>query len=146
MRHALCRKALLAPIEVCRQHRKRDNASSVDPSGDAPMNYFHRKLCSSARWKEVTQRYSLPWTLEQIDLGSEVLEVGPGYGVSTEVLLQQVQHLTCVESDPDLAVDLQRKLNGNVNVRCEDATSMSLPSASFDGAVCFSMLHHVGSV
>jgi SAM-dependent methyltransferase len=110
------------------------------------MNYFHRKLCSSARWKEVAQRYALPWTLEQIDLGCEVLEIGPGYGASTEVLLQQVRHLTCVESDRDLADDLHRKLNGNVNVRCEDATSMSLPSASFDGVVCFTMLHHVGSV
>jgi SAM-dependent methyltransferase len=110
------------------------------------MNYFHRKLCSSTKWKEVTQRHALPWTLEEIDLGSEVLEIGPGYGVSTEVLLQQVPHLTCVESDPALADGLRRKLNGSVSVRCEDATSMSLPSASFDGAVCFSMLHHLGSV
>ena len=109
------------------------------------MNYLHRKLCSSARWKEVVRRHALPWTLEEIDLGREVLEIGPGYGAATEVLLQQAQHLTCVESDRNLADRLRRKLNGNVSVRCEDATSMSLPSASFDGAVCFTMLHHVGS-
>jgi SAM-dependent methyltransferase len=28
---------------------------------------------------------------------------------------------------------------------CEDATAMSLPDESFDGAVCFTMLHHVRS-
>jgi SAM-dependent methyltransferase len=109
------------------------------------MNYLHRKLCSSSRWKKVTQRYALPWTLEQIDLGREVLEIGPGYGAATEVLLHQVGHLTCVESDSNLAHRLHRKLNGNVTVRCEDATAMSLPGASFDGVVCFTMLHHIGS-
>ena len=45
------------------------------------MNYSTAKLCSSLKWKEVTQRHALPWTLEEIDLGSEVLEIGPGYGV-----------------------------------------------------------------
>jgi SAM-dependent methyltransferase len=93
----------------------------------------------------VTQRYALPWTLEQIDLGREVLEIGPGYGAATEVLIHQVGHLICVESDSKLADRLHRKLNGNVTVRCEDATAMSLPGASFDGAVCFTMLHHIGS-
>jgi ubiquinone/menaquinone biosynthesis C-methylase UbiE len=29
---------------------------------------------------------------------------------------------------------------------CEDALAMSLPDESFDGAVCFTMLHHVPSV
>jgi SAM-dependent methyltransferase len=109
------------------------------------MNYLHRRLCSSSRWKNVTQRYALPWTLEQIDLGREVLEIGPGYGAATEVLLHQVGHLTCVESDSNLADRLHRKLNGNVTVRCEDATAMSLPGASFDAVVCFTMLHHIGS-
>jgi SAM-dependent methyltransferase len=33
----------------------------------------------------------------------------------------------------------------NVTVLCEDATAMSLPAASFDGAVCLTMLHHVPS-
>lgn len=37
------------------------------------MNYLHRWLCSSARWQEVAQRYMLPWALDQIDLGGEVL-------------------------------------------------------------------------
>jgi SAM-dependent methyltransferase len=110
------------------------------------MNYLHRMLCSSARWKEVVQHYALPWTLEQIDLGGEVLEIGPGYGAATEVLQRQVRYLLCVESDRNLADRLRRKFNGDVTVRCEDATAMSLPSESFEGAVCFTMLHHIESI
>jgi SAM-dependent methyltransferase len=109
------------------------------------MNFLHRKLCASAKWKEVVQRYALPWTLEQINVGGEVLEIGPGYGAATEVLQQQVRHLTCIESDSRLTDRLRRKLQGNLTIRCEDATAMSLPGESFDGVVCFNMLHHIRS-
>ena len=109
------------------------------------MNCLHRVLCSSARWKEVVQRYALPWTLEHIDLGGEVLEIGPGYGTATEVLQRQVGRLVCVESDRGLAERLRRKFKGNVAIHREDATAMSLPSGSFEGVVCFTMLHHLES-
>lgn len=110
------------------------------------MNFLHRIFCSSAKWKEVVQRYALPWALEQIPLGDVVLEIGPGYGTATEVLERQVKHLVCVESDRGLAERLQRKFNGNVVVHCEDATAMSLPDDSFEAVTCFTMLHHVPSV
>jgi 16S rRNA A1518/A1519 N6-dimethyltransferase RsmA/KsgA/DIM1 with predicted DNA glycosylase/AP lyase activity len=109
------------------------------------MNYLHRRLCSSAQWKQTVQRYALPWTLEKIALGREALEIGPGYGAATEVLQNKVEQLTCVESDHKLADSLLHKVNGNVAIRCEDATAMSLPDACFDSAICFTMLHHVGS-
>ena len=109
------------------------------------MNYAHRILCSSAKWKNVVQHYALPWTLEQIDLGGEVLEIGPGCGAATEELLRRGRHLLCVESDPRLADRLRGRFHAAVTVRCEDATAMSLPGESFDGAVCFTMLHHVKS-
>lgn len=109
------------------------------------MNYIHRWLCSSKRWTEVVRQYALPWTLEHIELGSEVLEIGPGYGAATEILLRQVRRLTCVESDSRLADRLRQRLPGKLTVQCEDATVMSLPGERFDGAVCFSMLHHIPS-
>src|ERR1022692_1598403 len=62
--------------------------------GDRGMNLIHRWLCGSARWKEVVGTYILPWTLEGLDLGSNVLEVGPGPGVSTDLLRSRVAHLT----------------------------------------------------
>jgi SAM-dependent methyltransferase len=111
------------------------------------MNLLHRWLCSSSRWKRVVEQYALPWTLEGLDLGPRVLEVGPGYGAATDVLRHRVTQLTCVEIDAKRAEYLRRQtLNQNVTVRCEDATKMSLPDASFDSAVCFTMLHHIASV
>jgi SAM-dependent methyltransferase len=110
------------------------------------MNLIHRWLCSSARWKKVVETYILPWTLEGLNLGSDVLEVGPGPGASTDLLYDRVVRLTCVEADQRFAEKLRRRLNQSVCVMCEDATALSLPDESFDGAVCFTMLHHVPSV
>jgi SAM-dependent methyltransferase len=109
------------------------------------MNYLHRGFCASAKWKEIVRRYALPWTLEQIDVGEEMLEIGPGYGAATEVLQQRAPHLTCVESDCKLTDRLRRKFQGNLTIRCEDATAMSFPDESFDSVVCFTMLHHIRS-
>ena len=76
-----------------------------------------------------------------------MLEVGPGYGATTEVLSSRVEQLTCVEIDAKLVEVLRRRmLKQNVTVLCEDATAMSLPDGRFDGAVCFTMLHHIPSV
>ena len=110
------------------------------------MNWLHRRLCRSARWKETVEKYALPWTLEDVHLGDNVLEVGPGPGVTTDLIRARVVHLTCVEIDRAMAKSLaERTVGQKVTVVCEDATAMSLPSASFDGAVAFSMLHHVQS-
>ncbi len=110
------------------------------------MNLPHRWLCSSSRWRQAVEKYILPWTLEGLDLGSKVLEVGPGYGATTDFLRRRVAQLTCVEIDANLAESLRgRTVHQNVTVLCEDATTMSLPDASFDAAVCFTMLHHVAT-
>ena len=110
------------------------------------MNLAHRWLCNSARWKNAVETYILPWTLKDLTLGENVLEVGPGPGATTDLLRTRVQQLTCVEVNPALAENLRRRqLDRNVRVVCEDATAMSFPAATFDGAVCFTMLHHVAS-
>lgn len=109
------------------------------------MNIVHRWLCSSAKWRNVVETYILPWTLEDVNLGSDLLEIGPGPGISTDLLHRRVSRLTCVEIDRLYAEKLRRRSADNVHVLCEDATKMSLPDQSFDAAVCFTMLHHVPS-
>ena len=110
------------------------------------MNLAHRWICRSARWKTTVEKYIMPWVLEGVDIGGNVLEVGPGPGVTTELLWHRAGNLTCVEIDRGFAESLRRRMAGqNVKVLCEDATSMSLPNGSFDAAVCFTMLHHVQS-
>ena len=110
------------------------------------MNLVHRWLCRSPGWRRTVETQLLRWSLAGIDLGDNVLEIGPGPGVTTDLLRTRVSKLTCVEVDEALAGSLSARMAGtNVTVRHEDATAMSLPDASFDGAVCFTMLHHLPS-
>jgi SAM-dependent methyltransferase len=111
------------------------------------MNGKHLALCSSAEWADAVQRWILPWVLDGVDLGDDVLEVGPGPGLTTDVLRAQVATLTAIELDPVLATDLAARLAGtNVEVVQADATATGLPADRFSGAVCCTMLHHVPSV
>jgi SAM-dependent methyltransferase len=111
------------------------------------MNLVHRWVCNSKRWRQVVGQYALPWTLEGLELGSNVLEIGPGYGAATDVLMNRATNLTCVEINRSMADKLRRRTSGrNVTVLCEDATRTSLPGGKFDSAVCFTMLHHIPSL
>jgi phospholipid N-methyltransferase len=110
------------------------------------MNLAHRWLCRSAYWRNTVETYILPWVLDGLDIGTNVLEVGPGPGVTTDLLRGRVERLTCVEIDRAFADSLSRRMSGhNVTVVRQDATAMSFPDATFDGAVSFTMLHHVPS-
>ena len=66
------------------------------------MNRLHRWLCGSEWWRTTLQQ-RLPWVLEGVDLGPNVLELGPGPGRTTDVLRQSVNRLTALELDPKLA-------------------------------------------
>ena len=70
------------------------------------MNERHLQLCASAEWAETVQREILPWALGGRDLGDDVLEVGPGPGMTTDVLRRTVARLTAVEVDAVLAAAL----------------------------------------
>jgi ubiquinone/menaquinone biosynthesis C-methylase UbiE len=111
------------------------------------MNLAHRLMCSSKTWKRTVEAHIIPWVLEGLEMGSNVLEVGPGPGVTTELLHPRFERLTCVEIDSGFARSLAQRMNGkNVTVVREDATAMGFPAASFDGVLSFTMLHHVPSV
>jgi hypothetical protein len=95
------------------------------------MNLVHRWLCSSANWKNVVETYILPWTLEGVNMGADLLEIGPGPGVSTDLLCTRVASLTCVEIDRSYADKLRRRAPDSVRVLCEDATRMSRSPTRF---------------
>ena len=110
------------------------------------MNRFHRWYCRTGHWRHAIQDQILPWVLGDVDLGDHVLEVGPGPGLTTDVLATRVPKLTAVEIDPDLAARLRDRFAGtNVTVEQGDATAMPFPDATFSGAVSCTMLHHVPS-
>lgn len=86
----------------------------------------------------------LPPALEGVDLGPRVIEVGPGPGFTTEVLLRRAEHVTAVEIDPTLADELRERLAGsNVEIVLGDARRTGLKGSSCSGAASFHMLHHV---
>ena len=69
------------------------------------MNEAHER-CGSDEWRQMIREVILPWALGETDLGDDVLEVGPGYGATTDVLSESVPRLTSVEIDDDLAAML----------------------------------------
>ncbi|MGB7732035.1 MAG: class I SAM-dependent methyltransferase [Candidatus Acidiferrum sp.] len=110
------------------------------------MNLIHRRLCRSATWHNVLREYVVPWVLKDVSLGSNLLELGPGHGLTTELLRPHVTHLTALEIDARLADSLAvRFTNSNVTVVRGDAAVMPLKDAQFSAAVCLHMLHHVHS-
>jgi SAM-dependent methyltransferase len=109
------------------------------------MNFLHEWLCRSDRWRNTIQQ-RVPWVLSDTDLGQNVLELGPGPGLTTDLLRLSVEHLTAIELDPGLARTLTARLRGsNVEVVTGDATAMPFPDGQFSGVVSFTMLHHVPS-
>ena len=111
------------------------------------MNNAHRDLCASDEWYEVLRDLILPYALADAALGDDVLEVGPGPGRTTDLLHPQVEQLTAIELDIDLADALRERLVGtNVTVVHGDETDMPFEDARFSGAVSFTMLHHVPTV
>jgi ubiquinone/menaquinone biosynthesis C-methylase UbiE len=88
----------------------------------------------------------VPWALGETDLGPNVLELGPGPGLTTDLLRASVKQLTALELDLKLASALTSRLReSNVRVVEGDATEMPFGNAEFSAAVSFTMLHHVPS-
>ncbi len=111
------------------------------------MNSEHLRLCSSAEWGKTVEDILFPWALGERDLGDDVLEVGPGPGLTTDLLRQRVAKLTAVEIDPTLAAPLAARLAGtNVEVVNADATELPFEAGRFSAVTSFTMLHHVPTV
>ena len=110
------------------------------------MNEAHLRICASPEWAAFVESELLPWVLAGQDLGDEVLEVGPGPGLTTDVLRRRVPRLTAVEIDERLARALAGRLAGtNVTVLHADATALPFETGRFSAATLFTMLHHIPS-
>lgn len=111
------------------------------------MNEAH-EFCGSDEWRQMIRDVILPWALDETDLGDDVLEVGPGYGATTDVLGTIAGRLTSVEIDDGLAAKLRERFadTPSVEIINGDATALEYPDGRFSGAACFTMLHHVPTV
>ncbi len=110
------------------------------------MNRFHRWCCQSDHWKRKLETEILPWSLNGIKLRDQVLEIGPGPGLTTDWLRGRCGYITCLELDAGMAHALsQRTANTNVIVRVGDATAMPFRDRTFSFVLSFTMLHHIPS-
>jgi SAM-dependent methyltransferase len=108
------------------------------------MNDAHAQLCSSPEWAEYIAAEVLPSAVGTLSLGDEVLEIGPGYGASTRVLVGAVPRLTAVEVDDRLAAELAAGYPA-VDVVHGSGDALPFDDGRFTAVVCFTMLHHVDS-
>ena len=110
------------------------------------MNESHLTFLASPEWAQMLRDDLLPWLGSLGDLGDDLLEIGPGPGLTTDLLKDRASRVTAVELDEDLARSLSARLAGtNVTVINTDATMTGLDADRFSAAACFSMLHHVPS-
>ncbi|MWA05444.1 methyltransferase domain-containing protein [Actinomadura sp. LD22] len=110
------------------------------------MNESHLSYLASPAWAETLRTDLLPWLRRVADLGDDVLEIGPGPGLTTDLLLETTGRVTAVEVDPDLAAGLRERLRGsNAEIIQGDARTVELEEGRFTAGTCFSMLHHMES-
>ena len=110
------------------------------------MNIFHHRLCRSAKWQRKLSDNILPFALSGVDLGDDVLEIGAGPGLTTELLSRMVPMLTAVEIDARSIKILRARLKDTaVAIVRGDALCLPFPEARFSGALALTMLHHVPS-
>jgi SAM-dependent methyltransferase len=109
------------------------------------VNRVHNWYCSSNRWARGAEEKLLPWGLKGIDLGDDVLEIGPGFGATSRVLAKRPGGLSILELEPDYCDHLRAMLGDRADVVQGDATRMPFEDGRFSGAACFTMLHHIPS-
>src|SRR5215471_5717989 len=100
------------------------------------MNRIHHWYCSSNRWRRMLETEVFPRVFDGIDLGNDVLEIGPGPGLTTDLLRKKCERLTCLEIDPVFAAPLRERMrNTNVTVVEGDAARMGFEDGRFSGVV-----------
>jgi SAM-dependent methyltransferase len=107
------------------------------------MNVLHQRRCSSVGWANMVRDDLLPWALAGVELGDQTLEIGPGYGATTRVLVDRADAVTAVEVDKPMADRLKRLYGDRARVLHGDGSDTGLPDAEFSSVVCFTMLHHI---
>ncbi len=111
------------------------------------MNRVHNVLCSSGWWARRAEHELVPFGTDAVDLGDDVLEIGPGFGATTRVLAARLPRLNVLELDPRYCERLRAELgNGTVTVTQGDATQLPYPDGRFSAVLCFTMLHHIPTV
>lgn len=107
------------------------------------MNGIHDRLCSSQWWADRAEHKLLPFGLDGLDLGDDILEIGPGFGATTRLLARRPSRLSVLELESRYCERLSAELGEAVSVTQGDATELPYEDGRFSAVVCFTMLHHI---
>ncbi len=107
------------------------------------MNRVHNLICSSSWWHTRVRQKLIPLGLAGLELGDDVLEIGPGFGATTRELARRPGRLTALELDEGYCRTLQTELGDRVDVVNGDATALPFEDGRFSAVICFTMLHHI---
>jgi ubiquinone/menaquinone biosynthesis C-methylase UbiE len=107
------------------------------------VNRIHNVICASQWWARRVRDELVPWGIEGIELGEELLEIGPGLGATTRVLAEMPRALTVLELDEGYCVKLAAELGHAATIVRGDATELPFENDRFTAVLCFTMLHHI---
>lgn len=113
------------------------------------MSHVESLLLRSRPWRAFATRAVLPWALGGERLTGHALEVGSGSGAMAAAVLDRFHdlQLTATDVDPQMVLAAGRRLAGygeRATVAQADASALPFADDSFDAALSFLMLHHVG--
>ena len=116
----------------------------------AEMEGLEKRVLKSGLWKNLAQRFTIPWVLRFARPPHQgvVLEVGSGGGFNAEVFLERFPGWRLVASDYDpemvaLCKERLARFDDRIEVRQADATDLPMASGSFDIAVSIFVWHHI---
>ena len=84
------------------------------------MNDGHLRALASPEWATHLEDHLVPWLDDLGDLGDDVVELGPGPGLTTDLLRRRFDRVTAIELDPTLAAPLTER----AALRCDNWRSM----------------------
>ena len=116
------------------------------PARNVPVhvNKWHAELLGTAEWAAFLHEEILPVVTQGVDLGDDLLEIGPGPGAATEWLRHRVHRLVAVELEPEAPSLLGARFAGPTS-RPWPATPPRWPTPTSPSTrlAMFTMLHHV---
>ena len=114
------------------------------------MSQVESLVLRSAPWRAFATRTILTWALAGERLDGDALEVGSGSGAVAVALLERFPQLrlTASDVDPQMVLAAGKRLaryGERATVAHADAARLPFADDTFDLALAFLMLHHVGN-